>query len=262
MGNANMARESATGSWRQAGVTLLGLGVLAGIFNACHSQPTAQVPSEPAVCAAWLKQQGPLLELGMQALKLGRIDPGLYDVDPNTKYLRLVRGLSPEAPDLQRALDEVNRTGAGAALAAAHAQMTQHGALEQCPATTYSVTLNKDTSDPSGTPVYGWSFNREAPSREQLTSCFAALYAPKPPQCDSLPLLVLAQSCAQPGYTPEPEQANATPAPRWTPIADIPSTPSSTPSSSFSPQAALSCHGCNACFQHGWGTIQDCHLCF
>jgi len=225
--------RSARASLRRVG-TALGLAASAGMFNGCTQQIPPVNPHPSAVCAAWLKAQGPLVKLGIEALRLGRIDAGVYSVDPSSGRLRLADAMGSESSEgtagLGAALDSVNGGAAGAVLAEAQSRLSQGTLPSQCPPAHYSVKVTEDPPDANKPVVYHWTFSGDAPTDEQLKSCFLALYAPEPQECTSLPLFDIRHGSGQESYSVDPDRM-------------------------------FKCGGCSAGTQHGKGNSSECNPC-
>jgi len=221
---------------------LFGLGVVAAAVNGCQAplpppkEPTPQPCPEQAPitpqCVLWSRAQEPLAKLGLEALKLGRIDAGLYEVDPQTKLLRVSPGVPGDTSALSRALDDLNRqlvTRDALETSFRRASSPEH--LTKCPAKTYAVRVFQDPKAPEKEQKYHWEFTGDKPGQEELRECFQALYATPPEGCKLAPSVYADQRCLQlKGLNPEEVQTEARAAQK-----------------AFHVEAAMHCGTCNIC---------------
>lgn len=279
MASMRTTSEFSVRVWRRRTTALLSLAAIAAVIYACGQPPPAKPPEPPAppeppsacpeqpnpaafepACVIWAQAQESFAALALEALKLGRIDAGVYSLDPATRMLRvtppLVRAEPGRASPLSQALSKVNANPVSRALLeAAYRTTTSPENLAKCPAKSYPVKVTRDDKTDPGIEMYHWDFaGPEKPSDEQLSTCFQALYGAAPAGCPVLPSLFVPGKCAQlTGLYPQQLQATLP----ESSLAEENSAASNY-SASNAPRALRSgrCPSCGCCGQVGryWGS--------
>jgi hypothetical protein len=158
-------------------------------------------------CDGYQKIQEPLARLGVEALKAGRIDPWIYELDSRTGFLRLSESFKKTA--VNGALKRVNEDPyAAKILTEAYRELTQPGQCTVCTPTTYHAKVAQEADPKTGSEWFAWEFGGdEQPSDVQMAACFRALYAKVPQGCDVGSYAALDADCMvkKPGFTKDRE---------------------------------------------------------
>jgi hypothetical protein len=214
-------------------------------------------------CAAWSRAQASFAALALEALKLGRIDPWLYEVDAKSSTLRVDKHAVPDldkAKYFAKALADVNAdTSARELLVAAHERVTREEG-KHCPAKTYAVDVTEDSDAPAGQHVYHWRFTgKDVPPQARINACFKGLYAAIPEGCLVLSRIMSSRNCIQTSEeSPAPEDTSVTSRGGSMMVKDISSTlgdpwafAKENSASAKRSALAVSCAKCTSCGYHG-----------
>jgi hypothetical protein len=131
----------------------------------------------------------------VEALKAGRIDPWIYELDSKSGTLRLNESMRL-AKTVNSALKRVNEDQyAAKMLASAYGELTKPGQYSVCTPTVYAAKI-KEESDQTGGQWFTWEFvGDRQPSDVQMVACFQALYGKVPKGCDIASYAEVAAKC-------------------------------------------------------------------
>lgn len=160
------------------------------------SEPQPDAEHHPDVCEKYEKIQQPLARLGIEALKAGRIDPWIYELDAETGNLRLNK-LIPFPKTVRSALKAVNADPyAAKVLSNAYQELTKPGQFTVCTPTTYSAKLTQESDPKTGGEWVTWEFSGDVrPNEMQMVGCYRALYGKVPKGCDVASFAEVAAKC-------------------------------------------------------------------
>jgi hypothetical protein len=167
-------------STRSGLVLLAGAAVTAGLIHGCRTAKEPEFPLTP-VCAEQARLQGSFVELARQSLLVyGRIDPLLFQIDPNGNV-----GVDPKAQARGDSSPEGFAKALGEVQADPAASKAFHANLEQalklcsgggCEPRGYPIDVQRVESKYPDIYGYTWELQTDAPPSETQLKAFELLY--------------------------------------------------------------------------------------
>jgi hypothetical protein len=167
-------------STRSGLVLLAGAAVTAGLIHGCRTPKEPEYPLTP-VCDEQARLQGSFVELARQSLLVyGRIDPLLFQIDPNGNV-----GVDPKAQARGDSSPDGFRKALGEVQADPTASKAFQANLEQalklcsgggCEPRGYPIDVQRVESKYPEIYGYTWEFQTDAPPSETQLKAFELLY--------------------------------------------------------------------------------------
>jgi hypothetical protein len=168
---------------KSSGLALLGgIAVTAGLIHGCRAPQEPEFPLKVnPICDEQARLQGTFVELARQSLLVyGRIDPLLFQIDPNGKV-----GIDPKAQErgessrdgFRKALSDVEADPAASkAFQANLEQATKLCSGGGCERREYAIDVKRAESKHPDIYGYTWEFQTDAPPSETQLKAFELLY--------------------------------------------------------------------------------------